>query len=272
MTNEIRLFELLSLLGTDVTPNNSKIHLATWNGYENPFDVYLEGRFDSWQCWQSKKNFGRRNIVSFINLGGSRWLFAGVHITRDVQWAGDHYDYTLDEDQRFSGLNGRLIVNYPRKGRQSYRNADSCAERFIVQELLPERVTVGPFPGFKSVLLTHQQLRNVIVKNQESWRTALSSVAGVYLITDTLTGKHYVGSAAGDGGLWTRWASYVTSGHGENKELKRLILDEGIDRTRSFQYSILEIADIHISDENVLQRESHWKRVLLTRVYGLNAN
>jgi hypothetical protein len=52
--------------------------------------------------------------------------------------------------------------------------------------------------------------------------TALASVAGVYLISDTLTGKLYVGSATGEGGIWGRWCQYV-DGHGHNIQLKRLV-------------------------------------------------
>jgi hypothetical protein len=39
-----------------------------------------------------------------------------------------------------------------------------------------------------------------------------------------------------------------------------------------FRFSVLEIADINESRDEVLQRESHWKSVLLTRQHGLNAN
>lgn len=104
-----------------------------------------------------------------------------------------------------------------------------------------------------------------------SWRTALSSVAGVYLISDTLTGKLYVGSATGEGGIWGRWAQYV-DGHGNNLELKRLVGTEGIARAGHFRFSVLEIADTHTGEPEVLARESHWKKVLLSRVHGLNAN
>ena len=39
-----------------------------------------------------------------------------------------------------------------------------------------------------------------------------------------------------------------------------------------FRYSILQIADIHNSEADVLARESHWKRVLVSRDHGWNAN
>ena len=109
-------------------------------------------------------------------------------------------------------------------------------------------------------------------RSPESWRTALSSVAGVYLISDTVSGKFYVGSAYGEGGIWSRWSEYADDGHGGNVELKKLLADEGIKYSENFRYSILEIADLHDSQDTILQRESHWKDILMSRIYGLNAN
>ena len=37
-----------------------------------------------------------------------------------------------------------------------------------------------------------------------------------------------------------------------------------------FQYSILEIADTHASDADILVRESYWMSALKTRDFGLN--
>ncbi len=54
--------------------------------------------------------------------------------------------------------------------------------------------------------------------------------------------------------------------------MKRLVGTEGIDRAKHYRFSVLEIADAHASSGEVLERESHWKRVLLTRIHGWNAN
>ncbi|MDP2614261.1 hypothetical protein [Vibrio splendidus] len=37
----MKLFELLSLKNNDVLPESSKVHLAVWNGEDNPLDVYF---------------------------------------------------------------------------------------------------------------------------------------------------------------------------------------------------------------------------------------
>jgi len=63
-----------------------------------------------------------------------------------------------------------------------------------------------------------------VIKNElNDWKVALSSVYGVYLLTDKNTGKHYVGSAygsQGSQGIWGRWSDYIYGCHGNNKELK----------------------------------------------------
>ncbi|MDK7859562.1 GIY-YIG nuclease family protein, partial [Klebsiella pneumoniae] len=71
---------------------------------------------------------------------------------------------------------------------------------------------------------------------------ALSSQKAVYLITDTNTGKLYVGSATSNNGmLLKRWKDYLETGHGGNEELIKLVEAKGIKYIEDhFQYSILE--------------------------------
>ncbi|NOT72410.1 MAG: GIY-YIG nuclease family protein [Hyphomicrobium sp.] len=90
--------------------------------------------------------------------------------------------------------------------------------------------------------------------------------------SDTETGHLYVGSASGAGGLWQRWSDYAATGHRGNVELKAIINGLSLDRAKPFRISILEIADIQTGDADVLAREAHWKRVLLSRSHGLNGN
>lgn len=104
---------------------------------------------------------------------------------------------------------------------------ESWADQLTVCEIAREPLSIGEFPGFKGVDLSKNHL-DVVVKNQiESWRTALSNVAGVYLISDKTSGKLYVGSACGEGGIWQRWSQYAISGHGGNVELIDLLEKEG---------------------------------------------
>jgi predicted GIY-YIG superfamily endonuclease len=122
-------------------------------------------------------------------------------------------------------------------------------------------------------MLTKQDLDIVVKQSIESWRTALASVAGVYVIADRHTGRLYVGSATGVQGIWSRWCAYSRTGHGNNQELRELLKKEGDVYAGHFQFGVLEIADTHASDADILRRESHWKELLRTRApHGYNAN
>jgi len=270
----VLLFDLLQLEDPDLRPEACKLHLASWNGQENPLDVYFEGRFEEWQCYQTKKNFARPCVISLIALPApDRWLYAGSFDQHGRKpWRERGCKYALQRRAQCADLAGRLVVGFRRTGRQSYLVGERWAQSLEVAELRPVRMTVGDFPGYPHVLLPMRRLRTIVNQELPSWKSALSSVAGVYVIADTRTGKLYIGSANGDGGLWARWCAYAESAHGGNKELVALIRERGAAHAEGFQFAVLEIADTHASNDDVLARESHWKQVLLTRSHGYNAN
>jgi hypothetical protein len=271
----MHLANFVALMDSEVTPRNTKIHLATWNGKQNPFDVYLAGEFDDWQRWQTKRNFERRFVMALIGLRGvERWLYAGIYESKGCDWieSDNMYYYRLQERASCSEFDGRLVAKFARPGRQSYLNMDKWADQVLVGEILPKRISLGEFPGFKGVDLTKDELDTIVAQGLESWRTALSNVAGVYLISHPPSGRLYVGSATGEGGIWQRWCQYAATGHAGNRELKEMMQNDGDQTGSRFRYSILEIADVHASREDILLRESHWKKILLTRAHGLNAN
>jgi hypothetical protein len=272
----MRVADFIALMDREVTPHNTKIHLASWNGREDPLDVYLAGGFDEWQSQQTRRNFERPFVIGLIGLGGKRWLYAGTYALEGCDPVADNplwkYYYRMQKRPSCSEFNGRLVAEFDRPGRQSYLKLDGCADQLVVSEILREPLSIGQFPGFKAVDLAKVELDAIVSQELESWRAALSSVAGVYLISDATSGKLYVGSATGEGGIWQRWRQYSETGHGGNVELRQLMLDDGDKGATGFRFSILEIADTHASTEDILRRESHWKKILLARSHGLNAN
>ncbi len=270
------LFQVIGLLDADVVPDKCKIHLAGWNGSDDPLDVYLAGEFDEWQSWQSKRNFERPLVVSLISISrDSQWLFAGVYDSDRCEWIEEHgmNCYHLNRRASTSEMEGRLIVRFERTGRQSYLLGENWSSVIKVVEIRPEKMQIAAFPGYSSTMLTKPHLDIVVRQEIESWRSALASVAGVYVIADRHTGKLYVGSATGVGGIWSRWCAYSSTGHGNNVELVELLAREGASYADNFQYGVLEIADTHTSVDEILRRESHWKDMLCTRVpHGYNAN
>ena len=100
----------------------------------------------------------------------------------------------------------------------------------------------------------------------------MQNAKGVYIIVDSKTGKQYIGSAYGIEAIWSRWQAYIKTGHGGNVELKKLLNEKSNDYETFFQFSILEARTQITSDEEIIEREGHWKNILLTREFGYNKN
>ncbi|MDA2927950.1 GIY-YIG nuclease family protein, partial [Acidobacteria bacterium AH-259-G07] len=145
-----------------------------------------------------------------------------------------------------------------KKFRASYLRGPKYLDQLVITSILEQRMTIGNFPGFNSVLLSFHMLKTLIGESNTSWITALSNVAGVYLVTDTTSGKLYVGSAYGGKGIWQRWIAYTKNGHGGNKEIRNLLRKKGANHASLFQFSLLEVCDLNSSDDYVIGRESHW--------------
>ena len=269
----MKLFQLLQALDPDVAPEKCKLHLAVWTGLDDPLDVYLAGEFDAWQAWQRNRNFERPIVVALIALPQpGLWLFAGAHDSLGFHEDGGGYRYDLRRRPSTDELNGRLVVEFKRPGRQSYLLGERWADRIEVSEIRSDRIRVSDFRGYSWAMLSKQELDTVVRQSVDSWRAALSAVAGVYVIADRATGKLYVGSATAGEGIWSRWCAYSATGHGGNRELKVLLNSKGGEYADNFQFGVLEVADSHASQEDVLARESYWKSLLLSREHGYNAN
>lgn len=269
----IDLIDVLRTAGVPVCAEAQtvKVHLACYNGIDRPIDVFFAGEFDEWQASQNKRNFECKQVLSLIDRGSKEWLFVGLYQVHGIATHSEEsgrcrYDLSLLPGQE--DLIARLIVRYERT-RASYVWLRETMQLPVV-EYLRQRLSIGEFPGHNAVRLTHAHLRIIVEQGIESWRGALSHVKGVYLIVDTTTGRQYVGKASGGVGIWQRWSDYAKTGHGGNVELRALLNMNGIEHAHNFQYSILEIADTHSSDLDILQRESYWMQVLRSREFGLN--
>ena len=68
----LRLLDLLNLAKVEL--KGFKIHCATpSSATDSPLTAYLEGRFQGWQQYQSRKNFRLPHIVSLIKLPSAQW-------------------------------------------------------------------------------------------------------------------------------------------------------------------------------------------------------
>lgn len=269
MTNiEVLIPELNSMR------NEIKVHLAfsTRDKYE-PLYALINNKFKEWQEYQTKKNFEKPFILSLIYYRQNDWLFAGIYERISVNQIKDkHFAYKTKLLDIKTELIGRLVINFPKSFRASYIHYSNYYNEFEVSELMKNRITIEPFPGYENVIVDYDYLKSVYDNDDKSWNTALKSVFGIYLIVDKKTGKNYVGSAYGKNSIWSRWNNYIKNGHGGNKKLIQLIKNKEISYCKNYQFSILEIFSKVMSKEEIIKREIHWKKKLLSREFGYNDN
>lgn len=209
-------------------------------------------------------------IVSFIGLDRGRSLFFGVFKVNGCKFDKNEYWYDLEQVGEFNDLVDRLVIdwgNNPRVWLQWHQNHEKG-----VVEILPQGY-IGSFPGLLDFVLEFDDLKKLIENPaaNHSWKHHLAAVNGVYLILDSFSGKQYIGSAYGDQGIWGRWSSYVGTGHGNNRELKKLT-DVDPDYHRHFRFSVLQSLPSNVSAREIIEVESLYKNKLGSISYGLNAN
>ena len=270
----IKLTDLIKLAGVEL--GEFKIHCATVDATD-PLDEFFAGTFEKWQSVQTYKNFNKPHVLSLIALEVKHhWLFAGLYrvlsVSERKRKKQAEFEYCTEEVADLSHLTGRAVVYFEKTFRASYLVGEKHADKLRVSEIRPTRMSIGAFPGFNGVRLSFQNLKTIIREANPSWKGALANVAGVYVIADTTDGRLYVGSATGDDGLWQRWSDYAKNGHGGNRELRELLREKGLDHAKFLQWSLLEMCDARSERQAILDRETHWKKVLLSRKHGLNRN
>jgi GIY-YIG catalytic domain len=265
----------LSNEGIDPTEVKLVRHQDTrFPGRPSPYQLLVagEGQFDLYQRIQSRPVFkGARLLASFVATPLDETLFTGLYDIIGVGRAatglidpisgedvgGKHY-YDLVLSPKLAEYRRRLVIEWG----PGYRNFVHLARNHDKTVLEVRRAFEDPpFPGFLDFCGRLERLAEV----PTSWRIALSSVNGVYLLINPDTGAQYVGSAQGSAGFWGRWQEYASSGHGGNRRMKDI-------PRADYQISILEVASSSAGHEAVLKMETRWKQKLLSRKFGLNAN
>jgi hypothetical protein len=252
-----------------------KLHFARWNGDVQPLEVWARDK-QEWQGWQEywpgRNDFNRPCIFSLIQFyhETDTWLFGGVF--RVLALRKERYEVELTEVAQ--GFIGRLKLRSPYRDRTTRVNLENHYSNFEVQEILREPYSGRAFPGYEDIDISFDELETLVRNDRGDWKAALEAVKGIYLITDTKTGRRYVGAAYGEQGVWSRWCSYVGSGHGGNVELRSLVSDPTLSYCRlNFRFALLEHRSSRTADEVMIGRETFWKRILLTRSdQGLNRN
>jgi hypothetical protein len=181
----IKLTKLIELAGVPL--GHFKIHCATGQGVNSPLEAFFTGTWKGWQERQTKRNFQCDKVLGLINLGGSKWLFAGIWKVNSCKerktGSGTLYVYSTSEEPGLEHLTGKAVVHFEKKFRASYLVGHKYADQLDMVELRSKRMSTGDFPGYASVRLSFQKLTAIVNQNLPTWRAALKSVAGVYLRT-----------------------------------------------------------------------------------------
>lgn len=275
--NAILLKDLLQFSPDEIS--SVKVKFNQYNGYDDPMDIYMrdpETVNTAWLFWNAKRKYFKvgQIAVCFLKLSYDKWLLTTIKkVTKDLD-ISDGVSYEGIELEKYRPLFGRVIVQYHKTTMAQGRYFSELQDELVVNQILPDRFDGEDFPGYDKVRLSFQQLEAIITRMKKDWVAALSNQKAVYLITDKNNGKLYVGSATSDTGmLLQRWSSYVSNGHGGNKELVELVAREGLEYVKNnFQYSILENYNAKVDDKVILERESWWKEILQSRIWGYNSN
>lgn len=269
------MIKLTDVLALDDLANTKIRFNLMFDGNWNPIEMFKNSSIDKimeGQYWNYKRNKSYK--VGQINLGfikinttEDKWLLFHIgKVTKDLDIL-DGMGYEYESLPEYDKYIGRLTISYKNKSQMMIRNALSVINECDVHEILPDIFDNDLFPGYENINLSWRELSRVIEK--DTWKTALRNQKAIYLITDTATGKMYVGSAYGENMLLNRWQSYIKTHNGGNIGFKELTKDY---IEKYFRYSVLDIFKSTISDEVILARESWWKETLLTRQFGYNLN
>ncbi len=231
---------------------------------------YSRSEFLKYQESQVRDVFkGVDYIVSFIGEQGTLSRFIGVYKILSMKKLEEgRFNYEMEEEVGFEDLKERVIVDW---GQAALSWHQWIANKKEVIEIQPG-LHYKQFTDYFDFILDFKELQEIVYNQYVDWKRMLSVTKGIYLISDTKTGKLYVGSAYGDDGIWGRWTNYVsTNGHGNNKALKELIIKDS-NYAVNFNFSILMLLPSTITSDQAIQKERLFKNKLGTNSFGLNNN
>lgn len=256
-----------------------KFHAARKSSETQPLDVYVRDKNEwyMWNKWRGYRNdFNRDYIFSLIDFypETDMWLFGGIYkVLERNNIAGEH-SYEISEELKYSPFIGRLKIHLPKPSRGRSFCLENHYDDMIVSEILKFPYSGEQFPGYENINHDFDILQQIFINEKKDWKGALESIKGIYLIMDKLNGRKYIGSAYGNSGIWSRWSCYMKTGHGYNDELREVINKKGFKYAVSnFRIALLEYHSMKVDDTKIFERESYWKRTLLSRGdFGYNRN
>ncbi|WP_182343142.1 GIY-YIG nuclease family protein [Comamonas koreensis] len=278
-----QLYGLLQERGID--PSAQSVTLMRHKTGQYPLQKYLGTRaLTLYQAMQKRPHKQGGLIIGFYGHQPGRGVLLGLWRITDVMPGQEAFDRGLLKEslepleERTDGYYHELeeldlLDDLRMQLEITWTGRDIVWRRILEKDNdYPVRVRVEPavpFTNASDVSLVMAELR--LAMKEVTWQQGLGSIAGVYLITDEHSGRHYVGSAYGMSGIWQRWCAYAGTGHGGNAELIEL-LNSYPGRENEFRFTLLETLPTTMPRREVIARENYWKVALGSRRFGLNRN
>lgn len=246
------------------------------NDVANLYELYIYHRdlFDKYQSEQLKGRFdGIKYMVIFLGEKGTKARLLGVYEIkgrRPSHISPDEEILDLAYVSDFAILEEKVIIDWGKSTVSWHQYYDNIKYVHSIEEGMTKADGTPVFRGYSDVVLNHHQLVQVI--NDKEWEGRLKAVNCIYLIVDKSNGKNYVGSTYGSDRIFGRWSMYADTGHGNNVLLAELIKNDPQYHIKNFQWSILEVLPSNVTEYEAVDRESLWKRKLLSREWGYNKN
>lgn len=285
---DILLNDIFQLNEQEIQRSKIELNMTAGRGNESFLDRWLRrtthekenGYGTNWDCsfwgWygHGRKNFKKDQwVFSFARLTNDTWLFISAAEIIDTPKNAFAKVKIL---KKFSPFFGKLIITCHKGNTFSLYvfNLKKFLEKIIVKEILPCLYSGENFEGYDKVFLPYKKLAAILSgKMMPSYAEALEQISGVYCLTDTKTGKLYIGSAYGEGGIAKRWGDYFHNKDGKNKKLIELHNKEG-DKyfEKFFTFTLLEFFGKNYDKDKIIAREQYWKKCFSTITRGYNSN
>ena len=247
-------------------------------GFHSPYVLWRDhrDRFESYQSTQAIGDAAKLQApywAAFVGVPGRETLFVGLYssslvgplpqdethpVTGGVMKAGSCHLYRTQVLPEMAEYAGRLWIQWGEGYRTWIQRGDSKPKPIVE---LRRNLGEDPFPGFQELIINLSDVDVIPL----TWRTALASTRGVYLLTCPTTKEQYVGAAYGAEGFLGRWREYFITGHGGNIALKSRDPSD-------YQVSILETVGSGATVNDIVAAEARWKNKLQSREMGLNRN
>jgi len=284
VSNELTFVDLLD----KAKLNTSDVRLLRHQRHgplgQTPYSLWMDdplklNHYQSLQRIDRRTRFNASFWASFVVTPQNETLFVGLFSSEKIGPAPSNYLYPFDDKplasheivkynyyrcvltSHLASYIGRVVIDWGPGTRSWVQRADSSAgfNKTVVE--IRQQFKEPDFPGYQNFIHPLSAIPSI----PHTWKTALSAVKGIYLLTCPKTKEQYVGKASGPDGFWGRWMEYYQTGHGGNVAMKARNLSD-------YQISILDICSLFATEPEILALESLWKQKLQSREMGLNRN